>query len=342
MAAGDVEVVGAANAPEQETRSPRALRFASALILLLTFTLLLCLLATAQPWFFYHIPYPVLQSFGYSHRAYGLGCDVLLSGDSTGLADLVPAVIEQKTGLKSCNVGEVRSVEDFVGTHYTIDDYLSHNHPPRFLVTGWTPSDLDLEHPALLGDFPETFLYAMQYRGIGWTLKAMLLRPHAGTSFLIWAGRSLVEDTYRRLNGAYRGQALQDERARRDAARGMYFVAAPPQVACEPETLKFQHSTHEKNVASVAEFRRHYTTPQTQVMVYVTPVANCDAHIDDYLAVSKGLGERPLQLLPVSDFNQTNIHLTPQMAEIYSAQIAEDILARMKSPIAPKTDGSAR
>jgi hypothetical protein len=270
------EKQGAAHTPEQMPRDNSAFWFASALVGLLVSAFGFSLWAMSQPWFFYHTGIPWDESYGYSHRAYGLNCDILISGDSTALADLVPAVIEDRTKLKTCNVGEVRGILDLVGTHYTIDDYLAHNRPPRFLVTGWAPDDLDLERAPFQNKFyaSDGFAYGVQYRSWSWVWKATLAHPSTALGSVLWAGTALTKDTAQWLTGTRSVQSNLDERARRDSASGMYYIMAPPQTHCIPGSLA--PSTNEKNAASIAGFRRHYTTPQTQVLVYVSPVADCD------------------------------------------------------------------
>ncbi len=310
--------------------SRKAFWFAAGLVAFQVFALAFSLWASAQPWFFYHAADPLLENFGYSHRAYGMRCDILISGDSTALADFVPSVIEQRTGLKTCNVSEMRSIQDFVGTHYTIDDYLAHNPAPRFIVTGWTPSDFNLEHPPLLSTQPDSYAYAMQNHRDVWLWKAMLARPKPALAFVTWAESALLEDTAERLFGLHGKQSKMDERARRSAMQGMYYVPAPAQTSCiDDRDLKFRPSTYEQNAASVAAFRRHYETPSTHVLIYATPVADCDGAFEQYAALTRGLTDKPLEHLPIDNFNLANIHLKPESAAIYSAAIADDILARM-------------
>ena len=328
----------AAGSMSRESKTRRAFLYASGLAAIMALLPFAILWASAQPWFFFHIGMPQAEAYGYSHRAYGLNCDILIAGDSTALADLEPAVIEQRTGLKTCNVAEVRPIEDFVGTHYQIDDYLAHNRPPRFLVTAWSPNDLDLEHPPYQTGYPDAFAYAMQYRFGPFMWKAMLARPGSALSFIIWAGDSLTKDALQRMSSSYPAELRADDRLRRDAARGMYHMKGPPQTACVKD-FPAPPQTYARSAAGVAAFRRHYTTLQTQVMVYVTPVADCDVNIDRFRTISQGLGEKPFQLLPVSNFNQTNIHLTPEAGKLYSAQVARDILARMKSAL-PSASGA--
>ena len=225
----------------------------------------------------------------------------------------MPSVIEQRTGLKTCNVSEMRSIQDFVGTHYTIDDYLAHNPPPRFLVTGWTPSDFNLEHPALLSTQPDSYAYALQYHRDKWLWKVMLDKPKPALAFVTWAESALLEDTAERLLDIHGKQSRMDERARRDAMQGMYSVPAPAQTSCiEGGDLKFRSATYEQNAAAVTEFRRHYATPSTQVLIYATPVADCDGAFKLYVSMTRGLTDRPLERLPIDNFNRTNIHLKPE------------------------------
>lgn len=320
--------------------SRKAFWFAVTLVAFQVFALAFTLWATTQPWFFYHAADPLLENFGYSHRAYGMHCDILISGDSTALADFVPSVIEQRTGLKTCNVSEMRSIQDFVGTHYTIDDYLAHNPAPRFIVTGWTPSDFNLEHEPLLSTQPDSYAYAMQNHRDKWLWKAMLKKPKPALAFVTWAESAMLEDTAERLAGMHGQQSKMDERARRAEMHGMYYVPAPAQTSCiEDRDLKFRPSTYKQNAASVAAFRKHYETPSTQVLIYATPVADCDGVFDQFVTLTRGLTDKPLVQLPIDNFNLANIHLKPESAATYSAAIADDILARMRTE---QADGKPR
>ena len=334
-----VVILEAASSTIREQKTSSSFWFAAGLAAVLTLSLVAVLWASAQPWFFYHIASPVHESYGYSHFAYGYNCDVLIAGDSTSITDFASNLIEQRTKLKTCNVGEVRTNLDFAGTHYAIDDYLAHNRPPRFIVTGWTPAVLDLEHPPFLTTYADAFAYGMQFHRGPFMWKAMFSRPGPALTFVIWAGNSLVKDTVLRLTGRYSDQMRVDERARRDAGRGTHYLNVPAQTACVTETNHLPPTSNAKNLASAAEFRRHYTTAQTQVLIYVTPVADCDTHAEEYKVSARNFGERPLQFMPVSNFSQTNIHLLPESAKLYSTQVADDILAHMKSAKAAPVTG---
>ena len=83
-----------------------------------------------------------------------------------------------------------------------------------------------------------------------------------------WAG---VRPSARRVSmqgtGSYPAGLWADDWASRDAARGLHHRKGQPQTACVKD-FPAPPQTYASNAAGVAEFRRHYATPQTRVMVY--------------------------------------------------------------------------
>lgn len=307
----------------------RAFRYAIALVVLQGIVSGVCFYCTTLPWFLDEKVSPFYRIIGYAQRAAGTNCQVVAYGDSTGLSDFVPAEIQARTGLKTCNISEFRSIGDFMGIDFPLDAYLAHNAPPRFILAGFTPTNFNLSHPALLVVRPAEFSYAVRYDRGPWLWRTMLQHPAATVEFLVWIENTLVSDRPRLNQGP-----LHDERERRDQDAGYWSRPSPPQTHCTDLPERFPEFTFAENQAGVAQFRQRYTTPATTVLVLATPVAQCTpglAHIND---VTHGLADAPLQILPISAFNDSDIHLARPAANVYSRQVAEMILASMRAQAA--------
>ncbi len=70
-----------------------------------------------------HAQYAYFVGTGYGSKLRGADCQVVVDGDSTALVGVLPEVIEQRTGLKTCNIAEVAGVK-VVNGMMVLDDYL--------------------------------------------------------------------------------------------------------------------------------------------------------------------------------------------------------------------------
>jgi hypothetical protein len=292
----------------------------------------LTLWAGAQPWFFDHTESPIFGVMGYGAEARGLNCDVVLYGDSTALADFSPAVIERRTGLTACNVSEIRSNIDTVGVNDALNLYLLHNKAPRFIVTGWTPDDLNLGHERNIKTNNENIAYALRYDRGTWLWKSLLRDPHSSFRFVAWSEAHLwtgaVDSLAASLHLKKPPHSAEEEREVRVRQRGQWATKDPPQVRCaeEPTGLPWNREEAKQGIEA---FRKRYESSHTTVLVYVTPVANCDTHLQKFEESSKGLTDNTLEAWPVGQFNLRDVHLAPQGAERFSEQVADDLLERM-------------
>jgi hypothetical protein len=289
---------------------------------------LLCLIvsfwAATQPWFMKYHHSPAMRMLGYGHRVVNANCDVLLYGDSTALADLVPSVIERKTGLKSCNISEVRSVGDFAGQSYALDDYLSRNRKPKYLVSAWSPGNFHLNHAPMLTFSPEAYAYALPYVHDSWLWMGFLREPGHAINFLAWVQNSLVAELRDKLT--HSSSKLNTEVTLRDAQAGMWAMQGPPEQACKGGAFKSVSSTYEQNAEGVKEFRSKYEAKGIQVIVDVTPIANCIPELQTDIAVTRGLSDNSFQALPIQNFNDQDIHLTSDAAVRFSEEAANQVL----------------
>jgi hypothetical protein len=309
----------------------RAFRYVLALVLGQIAALAFCFWASMQPWFVYHAGTSGLRLQGFAQRAAGMACEVVIAGDSTGMAAVLPAEIQARTGLKTCNISEIRTVEDFVGTHLAIDAYLAHNPPPRFLVTAFGPSDFSLEraHPGS-PPFPSDIEFAMRFDRGPWLWRYMVLHPHSTLQFLLWVENALISDGLFRSIGREKSLYTVDETARRDNAGGAWGVSKPAETACVGEPRFYPAFSREENAAGAMAFRKHYETERMHVLIDVTPVTDCDPRLPEYVQLTREIPDNVLDVWPVENFNDADIHLAPEGAKKFSDEVAAQILALMK------------
>ena len=82
-----------------------------------------------------------LTNLGYGLTLDHAQCDVIIYGDSSALTGVDPAVIEEHTGLKACNIAEYEGVFELYRLLIP-DEVLHRNEPPRFLVMAFCPWNL--------------------------------------------------------------------------------------------------------------------------------------------------------------------------------------------------------
>ena len=90
--------------PARRSRGRTALWYGILFVAVQFLVVVVFFLIGTTSWFRFHDDYPQLLNIGYGSRVQGLDCDIVLYGDSTPLSGLDPAIIQAKTGLKTCNI----------------------------------------------------------------------------------------------------------------------------------------------------------------------------------------------------------------------------------------------
>ena len=293
-----------------------------ALVLLSTFVL------PGTQWFMWHDHYPALRNFGYSQRAGRLDCQVLIYGDSSSLTGMDPAVIQARTGLKTCNVSEGVTIQEVVGSDVPLQAYLKQNDPPRFLLGTWTPSGLRPDIGAFGAYMPEGALYAMQFGERRQLLHYLGRHPKLMATYSTWVLQSLADGAVDEITGKARHQI--DAREERDARMGQWPYPVPPETHCVRTEYHITPDQIGRYEPSVAAFRRKYTTPQTAVIIDMSPVPTCDVSYNFYAERAAGLYDNTFDRLPIADFNEGDVHFSAPGSRYISEQAAAQILALMQ------------
>jgi len=295
-----------------------------------TIFLLLAIAAATTRWFMTHDDYPGMLPPGYSLRLKHADCDVVLYGDSSALTGLDPEVVQRITGLKTCNLAEGGTIEGVVGSRFPLDAYLKNNKRPRFLLATYTPSQFRPYRRPFDDYQPEGVLYALQYdRGLQLYM-GLLRRPNWVVRFGVWAGHAMVEDFWARH--FYRGEAkvAVDQRALRDGRLGLWQFPFPPETDCVREALHINPTKVERFADSVALMQRIYGVDGTTVIVNLSPVPTCDPLQQAYRQQAEGLHANPFEALPISYFNEEDVHFSPEGSRYISTEAGYQILALEK------------
>lgn len=303
--------------------------------------LLLCFSVSPSSWFLAHDDYPMLrQNLGYSLRVPGIGCDIVLYGDSTALTGLDPAVIEARTGLKTCNLSELRSVHWIVSSYFPLDQYLAHNPRPRFIFSEWGAFEFHPEPKSMVDYQGEGFEYAMLYdRGPDFRT-GLIRHPIWPVWFSIWVGNRVINDVLSRLSGNHETEWAA-EKVPRDARAGLWQYPSPAETHCVEANGAHHPLNREETEAAIAAFKDRYAIGGTHVIVEVSPVADCVVNRKELISDTESLGDNRLGFLPVHLFNNHDVHFTPEGSGILSGQAADQILSIMHQDAMAKADGAS-
>jgi hypothetical protein len=233
------------------------------LLVLVLPTLLLTLVAI--PWTRYARTAPgkwMMPAMDFRYSLANVNADVVISGDSTGLVALDPAVMQPDLHMNVVNISSLGSIFN-VQLDDMLDHYLRYNKAPRLIVVSLSPWNLrqepvspenSFEGIVMLirhGTWPEIFHFAAANPLVTLHFQYQVLR-YLLTSF------------------RHEDRALQAELLEH---RGFAPIDPPPlQHPC-----KVAKGYMDPEVADglAMHFYKKYSTAQTRVLVYMAPVADC-------------------------------------------------------------------
>lgn len=280
-------------------------------------------------WFLLHNAYPKSREAGYSIRATGMNCDIVLYGDSSALTGLDPAIIQAKTGLKTCNLSEPIYVHTGVGSEFPLDYYLARNARPKYLVTMMSATAFNPDVTPLTKFSPEGIAFALNYDQGSWLWKGLLQRPQWLIWFIEYVGQQLDKEAAWELAGTNAKHWKVDERKRRDADAGLWLYPYPPQTKCG-RVLETPGFSHEESQVGVGNFRNRYAVGGTKVLIDVTPSADCDPSDALYSQVTAGLTDNQLEFRPIREFCEGDVHPSVEGTIRISNEVAGQILTLVR------------
>jgi len=266
-----------------------------------------------------HSPLPYLIGTGYGSRLQHADCEIVIDGDSTALVGVLPRIIEQRTGLKTCNIAEVAGVKMLNGM-MVLDDYLAHNRRPQYLVFVFAPENLN--NPNGWG-----FVNAWE----GWFYR---IRFHPDAAF--WRGTiSDPDEAFANVELAFRNGVewlpkhplASDLAHERDLNGGHVGEAGAPLTDCPFDPFK-----RLPDPQWLSSLRNTYGAGGTHVLIDVTPMPPCDELLPFYRAHLPGLIDNAVDTLPIGDYRISGrLHTTDSGTIALSERIADQLAAVIRS-----------
>jgi hypothetical protein len=324
--------------PEQRSGKRAALLYAALFVCFQLGAVLVLLAVMVRPWFLTHDGYPGVYQAGYGMRLEHADCDVVLYGDSSALTGLDPQLIAKMTGLKTCNIAEARGVEDVVGLQFPLDAYLRKNKRPRFILILLGPTGYLPDKKPFTDYSTEGMIYVLQYDHGREMLQGLKHRPRWLMDFTFWAGQSIVENELKQLLPWTR-RVNVDTRKQRADRDGMWPYPLPPEVNCNYS--KPDLNIPAGNAEDVAATRTRYAVDGTQVVLDISPISDCSPYRALFQKQLDGLHDNALVTLPMSYFNDADVHFTPIGSAYISTEAANQILALMGQDDAGKLNRPA-
>ena len=273
-------------------------------------------------WYMAHAENPGLRLAGYSQWIGRQNCKVVLYGDSSALTGLNPAVIEARTGLKTCNVAEGTVIQEITGSDVPLQAYLKQNPAPKYVLGMWTSSMFRPDQPAFQKYHPEGLVYALNYMNSAKTTLAFLRHP----SWILQFASDTYQQLWNVLADRLRGHPQVDVRRERIARSGQWEFPLPPQTGCVRTAHQYSPSLFRRWPDSPRAFREKYTSAATKIILYIAPAPDCDTLFDVYAHNDAGLYDNTFERLPIRFFNQGDVHFSPEGSRYVSEQAAEQIL----------------
>jgi hypothetical protein len=258
--------------------------------------------------------YAFLIGTGYGSTLKNADCDVLVDGDSSALVGVMPEVIEQRTGLKTCNIADVAGVK-LVNGMMVLDDYLAHNKRPRILLFVFAPENLTPPKEWVsVSDF-EGILYRMRFHRDAGFWHLALFQPNR----IISTAELGFRTEFPRIFSKPLPYEVAHERR---LSGGRIAIPGAGLTRCLSDAIE-----REPDAAWLEHLREAYGVDGTRVLVDVTPEPPCDASLEYYETRLNGsLIDNRMETLPLKDYTASGrLHTTNEGARAFSGRLAEQI-----------------
>jgi len=265
---------------------------------------------------------PFLMTLGYGAQLRNADCRIAIYGDSTAMIGVNPELIQQRTGLSTCNIAETEGMTMINGT-MVLDQFLEHNPAPRFLVFLYAPEDLDPQSQrknTAVTTF-EAVTYRFRQPNKLLSLIALMRHPDDFFSWGIHGARWAIDSIFTKplpsetalLRFRTHGQSALKDYTMTPAACAMLPPTAPP------------------DKAWVSDLRTKYSANGTTVLVDAMLLPACDPGLNYYPRELSGLIDNQVSALPIGDFYSGGRHVNPTGSVPLSGMIADQILERLQA-----------
>jgi hypothetical protein len=247
-------------------------------------------------------------------------CDVVIAGDSSGMIGVDPHVIQALTGWTTCNLGLPYVGTALAGTR-VLDDFLTHNRPPRFIV--FHLSNNHLRRPALDEDNGIVDGWLMVDEHFPFTEKLRIFASHPLNTMrfvsAVWKGLLTTKPI---LRPDWSGATEREDMARQQAEHGwMPQPGTAAEVVCG-----WQDRDIHADRGYLDTLIQRYSRGPTHAVIWTNPIRDCDAHISDYRRNAQQLGLRPTEVYDRNLFTDA-FHLNTDGAARNAEQLTTYLLS---------------
>ncbi|WP_263352869.1 hypothetical protein [Acidicapsa acidisoli] len=324
MVASDIkhDTGGEIPAPAPVHSRFRLLFYLAPLVLIPILIIVFAILVVPSERFAAHSGDPFLMTLGYGAQLRNADCRITIYGDSTAMIGVNPELIQQRTGLSTCNIGETEGMTMINGT-MVLDQFLEHNPAPQFLVFLYAPEDLDPQSQrsnTQVSTF-EAVTYRFRQPNKLLSMVALMRHPEDFFSWAIhgarWAMDSVVAKPLppetKLLRFKTHGQsALKDHTMTPESCANLPRLSPP-------------------NRAWVSGLRSKYAVNGTTVLVDSMLLSECDPGLKYYPRELSGVIDNQISALPVPDFYSGGRHVNPIGSVPLSTMIADQINERLQA-----------
>ena len=274
-----------------------------------------------SPGFTQLVPNPYVQVQDYPFSLNHADCDVLIYGDSAAMTGLDPGTIEQQTHLKTCNIAQMRPVVALLGT-IPIDLYLEKNKRPKYLVIQMSPETFFFDHGwEKVSTFEPIMLLLRQRSGTS-TDWELVKHPLQTLRF----AKTVLMDRYlpdHEVMAAYE-QSYAHTVSDYYKSRGLLAIPKPPATKCQYGEFTADFPVDTKWIEDV---RNKYSALGIKVLVNVSAVPECDQGVAFYRRTLMPHVDDDLQIWPITYFNESDRHFTPDGVKLISTALSKQIEA---------------
>lgn len=261
----------------------------------------------------------------YGFNVRHVDADVLVFGDSTALYGIDTNAMSAALGSRVFNLPGIQpsvTVTHDIGLQH----YLQHNRPPRVIVLYFAPWDLDF--------------ITQKFESATYDGDEMLLR-HGTPRQLVKFYRTHLDQLLSFPFRFYRVQSFAGLRYLihpRPGPPPMSVSGGHRPIADYPALLPncaFPPSRTLAGTASIRQLVARYTSQQTRVLVYVSPVADCRGAERLTRSDYTGFPAAPPRLLPSGDFVRDGfyVHPLPAGVQLATAQLTEAVRPLLEQPV---------
>lgn len=249
-------------------------------------------------------------------------CDVVVFGDSTAMTGINPDVVEQQTGLQTCNIAVTNAVMAVTG-NMTLDHFLAHNDRPRVILLQLSPDDFQQKNHTWHNTiYAEGMLELLRHGAPGEARRVLLAHPQEAIAFAGYAAGFTafygLKQIWFHISGV---RAEEDSIVVRN---GFFTPPSPPRTFCDAAASLTDPTGGAFSRSLVQQFRQQYATRADRVLVNVAPIPSCDHNLQTYAAQLDGVTNNPLLPLPIGLFNDQR-HYTERGSTLVSRLVADEL-----------------